>query len=124
MQALTAEGMPLAEARRRVAQANAQARAVIGECLEAVSHELTFFPLPGCFELFGFDLMLSADWRVWLLEANAEPDFGQVRAWPRNCSWFLLKTLHLLRYAGVLGGVKCESTFNAPAIAPATPVSI
>jgi Tubulin-tyrosine ligase family len=43
-----------------------------------VSHELTFFPLPRCFELFGFDLMVDADWRVWLLEANAEPDFGQV----------------------------------------------
>lgn len=49
-----------------------------GECLEAVSHELTFFPLPRCFELFGFDLMVDEDWRVWLLEANAEPDFGQV----------------------------------------------
>ncbi len=33
--------------------------------------------LAGCFELFGFDLIMDADWRVWLLEANAEPDFGQ-----------------------------------------------
>lgn len=49
-----------------------------GECLEAVSHELTFFPLPRCFELFGFDLLVDEDWHVWLLEANAEPDFGQV----------------------------------------------
>lgn len=47
LQALAAEGMPLAEARRRIGQVNAQARAIIGECLEAVSHELTFFPLPG-----------------------------------------------------------------------------
>ena len=30
---------------------------VIGECLEAVSSELTFFTLPNCFELFGFDLL-------------------------------------------------------------------
>lgn len=34
--------------------------------------------LADCFELFGFDLLMDADWRVWLLEANAEPDFGQV----------------------------------------------
>ena len=39
------------------------------------------FALPqahnNCFELFGFDLMVDEDWKVWLLEANAEPDFKQ-----------------------------------------------
>ena len=45
-----------------------------GECIEAVSHELTFFTLPNCFELFGFDLLVDEDWRVWLLEVSlAEP---------------------------------------------------
>lgn len=74
---LAAEGIPLEDAQQRVDSLRQQCFAVIGECLEAVSHELTFFPLPRCFELFGFDLMLDADWRLWLLEANAEPDFGQ-----------------------------------------------
>ena len=41
-----------------------------GECLEAVSGELTFFTLPNCFELFGFDLLLDQDWRMWLLEVG------------------------------------------------------
>ena len=41
-----------------------------GECLEAVSGELTFFTLPNCFELFGFDLLLDEDWRMWLLEVG------------------------------------------------------
>ena len=50
-----------------------------GECFEAVSGELSFFTLPNCFEVFGLDLLVDADWHVWLLEANAEPDFGQVR---------------------------------------------
>ncbi len=78
VQALGAQGMATAEARQRIAKVTQDAHAIIGECLEAVSHELTFFPLPECFALFGFDLMVSRDWRVWLLEANADPDFAQV----------------------------------------------
>ena len=62
----------------RVRRLHDEVRAVVGECMEAVSTELTFFTLPNCFELFGFDLMVDADWRLWLLEANAEPDFLQV----------------------------------------------
>lgn len=45
--------------------------------MEAVSSELSFFALPNCFELFGFDLLVDSRWHVWLLEANAEPDFAQ-----------------------------------------------
>ena len=48
--------------------------------MEAVSSELSFFPLPNCFELFGFDLLVDSSWHVWLLEANAEPDFAQTGA--------------------------------------------
>ncbi|KAK9815849.1 hypothetical protein WJX72_010743 [[Myrmecia] bisecta] len=71
------QGMPLADAQARVQQLNTRVQAVIGECLEAVSSELTFFTLPNCFELFGFDLLVDEDWQVWLLEANAEPDLKQ-----------------------------------------------
>ena len=62
----------------RVRRLHDEVRAVIGECMEAVSAELTFFTLPNCFELFGFDLLVDCDWCLWLLEANAEPDFLQV----------------------------------------------
>ena len=41
-----------------------------GECIDAVSAELTFFTLPNCFELFGFDLMVDDHWHVWLLEVH------------------------------------------------------
>lgn len=44
-----------------------------GECIDAVSGELTFFTLPNCFELFGFDLMVDDCWRVWLLEVCPLP---------------------------------------------------
>jgi hypothetical protein len=32
------------------------------------------------FELYGFDMLVDAEWKVWLLEANAEPDFAQTGA--------------------------------------------
>lgn len=90
--------------------------AVLGECLEAVSSELSFIALENAFELFGeppraqggaalcarrcflwawfaateqrcgwaprsgMDLMIDEEWNVWLLEANAEPDFAQTGA--------------------------------------------
>ncbi|KAK9835718.1 hypothetical protein WJX74_006570 [Apatococcus lobatus] len=76
-QVLANEGQDLQVMQRRCRQASVDVQNVIGECMEAVSHELTFFTLPNCFELFGFDLLVDEDWRVWLLEANAEPDFRQ-----------------------------------------------
>eukprot|EP00936_MAST-01D_sp_MAST-1D-sp1_P001687 g1687.t1 len=50
---------------------------VIGECFAAVHSEITFQAHPNCFEHFGFDLLVDENWHVWLLEANAEPDFRQ-----------------------------------------------
>lgn len=38
--------------------------------MEAVSSELTFFTLPNCFELFGFDFLVDEAWNVWLLEVR------------------------------------------------------
>ena len=38
--------------------------------MEAVSSELTFFTLPNCFELFGFDFLVDEDWNAWLLEVS------------------------------------------------------
>ncbi|KAK9903517.1 hypothetical protein WJX75_007884 [Coccomyxa subellipsoidea] len=76
-QALQQEGMDLGAAEQCIQQVTHQMHGLIGECLEAVSNELTFFTLPNCFELFGFDLMVDEDWHVWLLEANAEPDLQQ-----------------------------------------------
>ena len=43
-----------------------------GSCIEAVSSELTFFTLPNCFELFGFDFLVGEDWNVWLLEVSSQ----------------------------------------------------
>lgn len=71
------QGLTLAEAGQRCRQAARDVNALIGETFDAVSNELTFFTLPNCWELFGFDLMLDENWHVWLLEANAEPDLQQ-----------------------------------------------
>ena len=75
---LAAEGaLPLEEAQQRCAAVFADAAALVGEAFAAVSSELSFMPLDNAFELFGFDLLVDASWKVWLLEANAEPDFVQ-----------------------------------------------
>lgn len=50
-------GMSRLTAESKVSNLSQQIKAIIGECFEAVSGELTFFTLPNCFELFGFDLM-------------------------------------------------------------------
>lgn len=52
----------------------------VGDVFNAVSPEqTTFMSLPNCFELFGFDFLLDEAFHPWFLEANAEPDFKQVR---------------------------------------------
>ncbi len=75
---LAAQGnVALDEAMRRCEQVFADAAALVGDAFAAVSSELSFMPLPNALELFGMDLLVDADWHVWLLEANAEPDFVQ-----------------------------------------------
>lgn len=62
-QVLQEEGMSLEDAEQRIHQVSSDMQAIIGECLDAVSGELTFFTLPNCFELFGFDLMVDDCWQ-------------------------------------------------------------
>jgi tubulin--tyrosine ligase len=51
---------------------------VLGDCFAAVcSDSIGFQPLPNAFELFGFDFLVDEHHHVWLLEANAFPDFAQ-----------------------------------------------
>lgn len=45
------------------------------DCLH--SEPAYFQPLPTAYELYGFDFLVRADGRVFILEANAGPDFGQ-----------------------------------------------
>ena len=68
--------LPGAE-RAAIEEAKAKIKLLVGQCFEAVSSELSFMPMPNCFELFGFDFLIDEDWHCWLLEANAEPDFVQ-----------------------------------------------
>ena len=68
---IAAEGsLSLAEASARCARAFRDASALVGEAFAAVSAELAFMPLPNAFELFGMDLLVDADWHVWLVRAT------------------------------------------------------
>lgn len=60
--------------------------------MEAVSNELTFFTLPNCFELFGFDLMVDEDYHVWLLEVCR----------PLTICHCQVPTLHVMNVTSVL----------------------
>ena len=78
--ALVADGMGRREAEAKVAGVLAATAALVGETFAAVASELSFFALPSAFELFGFDFLVAADWTVWLLEVNADPDVGATGA--------------------------------------------
>lgn len=43
----------------------------------AAAQPTSFQPLPNCFEIFGLDWLVDSDGKVWLLEVNSFPDFGQ-----------------------------------------------
>ena len=74
---LAADGMDGAEAAARCSRVHAECAALVGEAFQAVASELSFLPLERSFELYGFDFLVDAEWRVFLLEANAQPDFAQ-----------------------------------------------
>ena len=61
------------------AQVFDQICAVTGELFEAAARGqmVHFQMLPNAFEVFGVDWLIDAESKVWLLEVNAFPDFGQ-----------------------------------------------
>ena len=55
-----------------------QIGAILHDTFDCLHSEPAYFqPLPTGYELFGFDFLVRADGRVFILEANAGPDFGQ-----------------------------------------------
>lgn len=71
----------LSEAAERIAAVWAHVHACVAHALCAFEGDFSgLMPLEGAFELYGFDFMLDADWRVYLLEANPTPDIRQTGA--------------------------------------------
>eukprot|EP00475_Leptophrys_vorax_P036925 TRINITY_DN6309_c0_g1_i1.p2 TRINITY_DN6309_c0_g1~~TRINITY_DN6309_c0_g1_i1.p2 ORF type:complete len:420 (-),score=125.97 TRINITY_DN6309_c0_g1_i1:1567-2826(-) len=55
-----------------------QMKLILAEVFEAVVNEASVFqPLPNCFEIYGFDFLVDENSQVYVLEANAFPDFKQ-----------------------------------------------
>lgn len=48
-----------------------QSKNIVINCLESVQD--MFESKKGCFELFGFDLMVDDDFSMWLIEVNSSP---------------------------------------------------
>ena len=75
------EGEVRAAARARVIGLVTQIHELTRELFRAFRGEWSVFhPLPGCFELYGLDFLVSSDAgqdRAWLLEVNPGPDFKQ-----------------------------------------------
>lgn len=63
----------------RQADVFAQICEVVGDVFEAASREqmVHFQAIPNAFEVFGVDFLVDGQYNVWLLEANAYPDFKQ-----------------------------------------------
>jgi tubulin--tyrosine ligase len=55
-----------------------QMKVILADVFEAVVNEASVFqPLPNCFEIYGFDFLVDENLQVYVLEANAFPDFKQ-----------------------------------------------
>ncbi|KAL6054835.1 Tubulin-tyrosine ligase/Tubulin polyglutamylase [Balamuthia mandrillaris] len=79
--------------------------AIAKEVFEAVHGQPTaFMPMDTCFELFGFDFLVDAQWKTWLLEVNAGPDLAAYGARLRPlCTRFLRECYHVAVCPVVLG---------------------
>lgn len=91
------ESRSIAEAKEKMAKVENDVLALTKQTMEAVTSELTFQARPNGFELFGFDFLVDEGWRVWLLEANAEPDLKMAG---KRLQWvidgMLREALHLV----------------------------
>lgn len=80
----------------------AKIRAIICKTILAAEAHLTstwhqFAPRRACYELFGFDLMLDADVRPWLLEVNVSPSVMGTSPLDRRIKGLLVSDLfHLI----------------------------
>jgi len=50
-----------------------QMRALMADALKASAHKINPRNIQHCFEVFGFDFMVDASFRVWLIEVNTNP---------------------------------------------------
>ena len=91
-------GLVPEEAEARVAQLKVDLKSLTKAIFEAIQKAppVAWFPFDNCFEVFGVDMMLDTDWKLWLLEVNAGPDFETFGAQNTDrCEAFLRDTLRL-----------------------------
>merc|ERR1712183_192200 len=50
-----------------------QIHGLMGDAVRAVAPRLNPRGIDHCFEVYGFDFMVDASYRVWLIECNANP---------------------------------------------------
>ena len=50
---------------------------IVSKTIESVKKKLDPNKRNGCFEIFGYDFMIDADFSVWLIECNTNPSLDE-----------------------------------------------
>jgi len=95
-----------------------QMHGLMADAIRSVASRLNPRGLDNCFEVFGFDFMVDANFRVWLIECNANPCLDLCSAYLSHLIPTMLEQalqLSLDRFAPTAGSAASESSQSGEA---------
>ena len=83
-----------------------QIKNLMWDSIRATHHKMNENKVKGCFEIFGYDLMVDSDLKVWTIEVNTNPSWSLTTSWHAQIIPHLLKKNFLKKIFGYLA--RCE----------------